>query len=151
MFGFTFLALLVLGAVVAVGLLFGRDWLFPTQWNEDLIPLVDEIQLDNGAEFAEPVPLEDLASAEYATVALEASFGDDWAAAFPQWRALGLASGSVDSAAIADTVVAWRPVVYDADAGVIYRAERADRHRGGAGRRRRHVGGAGRADRDRRL
>ncbi|MEQ8439745.1 MAG: hypothetical protein RIB65_19800 [Ilumatobacter fluminis] len=122
LFGFTFLAFVVVAGVVAVGLLFGRDWLFPTQWNEELIPLVDEIQLENEAEFAEPVPVEDLSGGDYAAKALEATFGDDWAAAFPQWRALGLASGSVDAPTIVDTVVAWRPAVYDADAGVIYRS-----------------------------
>ena len=126
LFGFTFLALIVVAGVVAVGLLFGRDWLFPTQWNEELIPLVDEIQLENDAEFAEPVPVDDLSGADYTAKALEATFGDDWAAAFPQWRALGLASGSVDSPEIVDTVVAWRPAVYDADAGVIYRANAAE-------------------------
>ena len=121
--GFIVLAVVAVGALVAIGLLFGRDWLFPTQWDEELIPLVDEIQLDRGSEFAEPVPVEDLSGGEYAAAALEATFGDDWAASFPQWRALGLASGSVDSPAIADTVVAWRSAVYDADAGVIYRAD----------------------------
>ena len=124
--GFTFLAFVVVAGLVAVGLLFGRDWLFPTQWDEALIPLVDEIQLEQGSEFAEPVPVDDLTGGEYAAAALEAAFGDDWAAAFPQWRALGLASGSVDSPAIVDTVVAWRPAVYDAEAGVIYRAAGVD-------------------------
>jgi hypothetical protein len=125
-FGRTFLALLLLAALVASALVFGRSLLFPQEWNAELTPYVDRIQNRTALEFTEVVDLEVLPDAEYADIALVVAVGDDWASRLAEWRALGIASGASSSDDITQAVVALRPAVYDSVTNIIYRAENAD-------------------------
>ena len=51
MFSRTMLALLLIGGLVAAALVFGRQYLFPTEWDQSLTPIVDDIQKEHGVEF----------------------------------------------------------------------------------------------------
>ena len=101
MFGRTLLAFVVVGAVIASALVFGRSYLFPTGWDATLTPIVDAIQEATGTEFDQTVALEAQSANEYAGNLLEFTLGSDWVANVPQWRALGLVEGDVSPDAVA--------------------------------------------------
>jgi hypothetical protein len=124
-FGHTFLALVVLATVIGGALVFGRSFLFPTQWDAGLTATVESIQERRGAEFPETVPLRVAPDSEYAALALEAWFGTEWSARLPEWRALGIATGAAESPAVVAAVVEWRPAFYDPLTDEIVRAESA--------------------------
>ena len=116
----------LLAAAAAVAVFFGRDLLFPTQWDSSLTPLVDDVQVARGQDFTDTVPLRVVDDEEYVSVALSTVLGDDWAELLPQWRALGIANGGATADATTAAVVAWRPAIYDPEAETIYRAASAD-------------------------
>jgi hypothetical protein len=113
LFARTLLALFLLGGAVAAALTLGKSYLFPTEWDSALTPIVNQIQEERGGEFVETVPLDVLPAQEYAPIVLELDVGTEWADRMPEWRALGVASGSADSADISAAVVAWRPAIFD--------------------------------------
>lgn len=113
MFGRSLLAFIVLGGLVAAALLFGRSYLFPTEWDARLTPIVDEIQLARGADFPAEVPLVEHPSAEYGTLVTNAVLGEDWLTRLPEWRALGIAGGDGAPADVAMRFARIYPAFYD--------------------------------------
>jgi hypothetical protein len=124
--GRSLMFIVLLGAAAAAAVFFGRDLLFPTQWDSSLTPLVDEVQVARGQDFTDTVPLSVLDDEEYVSVALSTVLGDDWAEMLPQWRALGIANGGATADTTTAAVVAWRPTIYDPETETIYRASSAD-------------------------
>ena len=110
-FGRSLLAIMLLGGAVAAALIFGRSYLFPTQWDAELTPYVDQIQEARDAEFEDTVSLTILPDGEYAAIALEIAVGPQWADELPAWRALGIATGGESSDAIHRAVIQWRPAL----------------------------------------
>jgi hypothetical protein len=115
--------IILLAAAAGAAMFFGRDLLFPTQWDSSLTPLVDQIQTERGAEFSETVPLRVVDDDEYAAVAMSSALGESWADRLPQWRALGIANGGASAQEVTSAIVAWRPAIYDATTDTIYQAE----------------------------
>ncbi|HEY3486269.1 MAG TPA: hypothetical protein VGK49_12845, partial [Ilumatobacteraceae bacterium] len=111
------LVVVVLGGLVAAALVFGRQYLFPSEWEKELLPTVETLQDTTGTEFDEPVNIRILDEATYGAQLLEAEFGQDWVSQVPRWRALGLATGepTVDSAAA--VAGDWWPARYDVITG----------------------------------
>ena len=126
MFGRTLLVVLVIGGAIAASLVFGRAYLFPTKWNPELTPIVDEIQLAAGAEFEHTVLLVVQPADEYAVTVARLTLGETWTTRVAEWRALGLASGDPTSATVGAALVPRSPVVFDPAADTIYRSADAD-------------------------
>jgi len=122
LFGRGVLALLGMAALIALALIFGRSYLFPTEWDAELTPLVDEIQETNGEEFDHAVPLVAQPADVYAGTVLGLTIGDSWVSDVPEWRALGLAVGETTPETVGSEVALARPVVYDPATETIYRS-----------------------------
>ena len=117
--------------------MFGRDYLFPEDWNKDVVPAVEALQQRSGLEFTDPVPVNTLPEAEYAAKVAGFVFGPglgaEWQPSIPRWRALGLVDGD-------PTVESVNGIVQRVDAGVLRSGRPADlpqrqRHRSVAARR----------------
>lgn len=121
MFGRTLLALITLGALVGAALYFGRSYLFPAEWDPELVPIVDELEAARGAELDRTVPLIAQPAAEYAATLVDA-LGEGWQERLPQWRALGLAGPDVTVEDVGAALAARWPAYYDADRDTIYRS-----------------------------
>lgn len=119
-FGRSMLAVILIAGMVAGALKFGRPLLFPTEWDEELIPIVSEIETEQGVEFAEPVAFVRTDQAELAQRALESTSGTDWVDQVPQWRALGLATGEPTIESVGSAIVGSASVWYDSSTNTIY-------------------------------
>jgi hypothetical protein len=126
LFGRTLLAFLLIGGLIAVSLVFGRAYLFPTEWDASLTPIVDAIQEERGAEFDHTVALVVQPRDEYAATVLELTIGDQWIERVPEWRAAGLAAGDPTAAAVATVLATATPVVYDPASDTIFQTADAD-------------------------
>jgi hypothetical protein len=126
MFSRTLLALSVIGLAVAGALYFGRQYLFPTEWDQSLTPIVDDIQNDRGVEFEHTVGLVEQPSADYALTIGRLVVDDGWLEHVPVWRALGLTTGEPTADGIAPALASARLAVYDPDADRIYMSADAD-------------------------
>jgi hypothetical protein len=120
MFSRTMLALFVIGGLIAAALVFGRRYLFPTEWDQSLTPIVDDIQNERGVEFDHTVGLVEQPSADYALTIGRLVVDDSWLAQVPVWRALGLTTGEPTVDGVAPALAANRLAVYDPDADRIY-------------------------------
>jgi hypothetical protein len=120
LFSRTMLALFAIGLLVAGAFYFGREYLFPTEWDPALTPIVDDIQNERSVEFDHTVGLVKQPSADYALTIGRLVVADDWLAQVPVWRALGLTTGEPTADGIAPALAATRLAVYDPDADRIY-------------------------------
>jgi hypothetical protein len=124
-FGKLILAMFVLAGLVGAALLYGRDYLFPEDWDKSVVPAVDALQLSSGLEFAEPVTVNTLPSVEYSARVSGFMFGAvldaEWPTAIPRWRALGLVDGEPTVESVSAAVSTWKPAYYDPADGQIYR------------------------------
>ena len=107
------LVIVVLGGVIGASLLFGRSYLFPTEWDPALTPIVDEIQIARGSDFVEPIDLVIQTEAEYAATFAALFVPGGWEAQLPAWRALGIASGDPTIESVGASLAAARPAVFD--------------------------------------
>jgi hypothetical protein len=119
-FGRTLLVLLGIGGLIAAALVFGRPYLYPTEWDPTLTPIVDEIQTERGLEFEHTVGLVAQPAAEYAQSVGRLTFDDAWLDSVPMWRALGIAIGEPSIDSVGAALSARRLAVYDPDADRIY-------------------------------
>ncbi len=114
-----FMTVLVLGGLVAAGVVFGQPYLFPGEWDDATAPYAEAVESVRGVEFVEPLTITALSPAEFAarlTSELAPTSPDDVA----EWRALGLASGAVDEASLARQLTGWQDAVYSATDGQVY-------------------------------
>lgn len=123
--GRSILAILVLGALIAGALVFGRTYLFPTEWDARLTPIVDDIQLANGIEFDEAVALIEQPVADYGTRVTEWVLGPGWDERLPEWRALGIAGGEGARSEVESRFAAMYPAFYDPAADAIFLSDSA--------------------------
>ena len=124
-FGKVVLVLFLIVGLVGAALMFGRDYLFPEDWDKDVVPAVEALQLRSGLEFTDPVPVVTLSETEYAAKVASVVFGPglsaEWQASIPRWRALGLVDGEPTLDSVNGVVSAWMPAFYDPTDGQIYR------------------------------
>jgi hypothetical protein len=125
-FGKVVLVLILLAGIVAGALMYGRDYLFPEDWNKEVVPAVEALQLRSGLEFKDPVPVNTLSEAEYAAKVagfiFGPSLGAEWQPSIPRWRALGLVDGDPTLESVNGVVSAWMPAFYDPADRQIYRS-----------------------------
>ncbi len=107
------LAILVLGGVIGAALLFGRSYLFPTEWDPALTPIVDDIQAARGSDFVEPIDLVVQPETEYAATFAALFVRGGWEEQLPAWRAIGIASGDPTTESVAASLAVARPAVFD--------------------------------------
>jgi hypothetical protein len=107
------LVLVLLAGAVAASLTVGRDYLFSDEWAAELDDPVAEVQAAKGAEFLQTVPLTDQAADEFAGTVSRVMLGDEPNVRISVWRALGVASGDIDPAAVGAALVTTQPAVFD--------------------------------------
>lgn len=125
MFARSLLAFVVIGGLIAGALVFGRSLLFDTSWDAQLTPIVNDIEAERG-QFDHAVPLVVVPAAELGDRLRAATIGEDWAERVPEWRALGLATGSPDPASVGAALAATTTAVYDPTGDQIYQLEGVD-------------------------
>src|SRR5690606_18495465 len=97
--GRVMLTFMVVAGAVAAALTVGRTYLFPADWSDELVPVVDEIEAARGVEFDDVVDVVEQPPAAYGASVSQAVFGPDPTTRVAVWRALGVATGEVDAAA----------------------------------------------------
>ncbi|HSP29032.1 MAG TPA: hypothetical protein VLN74_10830, partial [Ilumatobacteraceae bacterium] len=111
--------LVVLGGLVAAGVVFGRPYVFPGEPDSATAPYADAVEAERGVAFAEP-----LAIVAESTGDFSMRLGSQLAPVSPdelaQWRALGLASGLVDDTTLADQLAGWQDALYSTVDGQVY-------------------------------
>ena len=114
-----FATLVVLGGLVAAGVVFGQPYLFPSDWDGTTAPYAETVESVRGVEFVEPLAISAEPSAEFAlrlTAQVAATSPEEAA----EWRALGLATGVVDDATLAPQLAGWQDAVYSGADGQVY-------------------------------
>ena len=111
--------LVVLGAIVAAGIVFGRPYLFPDDSAENAKPYATAVESVTGSEFAEPLTVTAEPTTTYQPRSTTQLVGD-FAEQVPTWRALGLATGDVTEAGMVELVEGWEPAMYSTVDGQIY-------------------------------
>jgi hypothetical protein len=125
MLGRSLLAFVVIAGLVAGALVFGRSLLFDTEWDAQMTPIVNEIEAERGP-FDHAVPLVAVPAAELGQRLLDTTIGDAWVERVPEWRALGIAAGSVDAASVGAALAESTTAVYDPVGDRIYQLEGID-------------------------
>jgi hypothetical protein len=110
---------LILAGLVAGGLVFGQEYLFPSDWDDATAPYAEAVESATGVEFAEPLSIVAEPTAEFAS-RLQRQFATVTPEELAQWRALGLASGTVDDATIARQLTGWQDALYSTIDGQVY-------------------------------
>lgn len=114
----------VLAGLVAAGVVYGRQYLLPSEWDSTAQPYAVAVEDGLGAEFVEPIAVIAEPSEDF-TSRLAAELTGDWSAQQPMWRALGLLSGPATPEAVAIVLEGWQDAVYSSEDGQVY-------HDGGA-------------------
>lgn len=114
-----FATLVVLGGLVAAGVVFGRPYLFPSDWDAMTAPYADSVETVRDVDFVEPLTVVGEPTAEY-TAHLAADLATVPPEVQPQWRALGLLSGASSTAATAESLTGWRDAFYSPVDGQVY-------------------------------
>ncbi|MGB0112445.1 MAG: hypothetical protein WBP59_04445 [Ilumatobacteraceae bacterium] len=113
------MVLVVLGGLVAAGIVFGRPYLFPDDWDGAAAPFVEEVETGLGLEFVEPLTIVAEPTAEFNLRAAQQLHGE-LVETQPQWRALGLAVGDPSPEQTAALLTGTRSALYSTDDGQIY-------------------------------
>ena len=112
--------LLFIAAVVSAGVIFGRPYLFPAEWEDNALPYAEAIEEARGTEFVEPVLLTAQDNAVHRDLVSEQLLGDAQEQ-MPMWRSLGLAGpDATDDASLRDLTAAQSPVLYSTADGQVY-------------------------------
>ncbi|MFN3258849.1 MAG: hypothetical protein ACE37B_24460 [Ilumatobacter sp.] len=113
------LALIVLAGLIAGGLVFGREYLFPEEWDESARAYADDIEAIRGVDFVEPLLIVSEPTADY-----RARVGDEllgtWEQSLPMWRSFGLAAGGTDRQVLDSLIEARSPARYSRADGQVY-------------------------------
>jgi hypothetical protein len=111
--------LVVLGGLVAAGVVIGGPYLFPSDWDAATAPYADAVEAGRGVDFAEPLSIVAEPTSAF-TTRLQAELAPTSPEELAQWRALGLASGIVDDASLSSQVAGWQDAVYSTIDGQVY-------------------------------
>jgi hypothetical protein len=120
------LVIIILGAVIGAALMFGRSYLFPTEWDPALTAIVDDIQVARGEDFVEPIDLVVQPEAEFAATFAAMFIPGGWEDQLPAWRALGIAGGEPTPESVAASVMSAQPALFDPASEVIVQLADAD-------------------------
>lgn len=113
------LVLIILGGLVAAGIVFGRPYLFPEEWDESSKTFADDIEAVRGIEFVEPLIVTAEPAATYRTRVGDQLLGS-WEAHMPMWRSLGLAAGGTERGVLDSLIVDRSPAIYSTIDGQVY-------------------------------
>jgi len=111
--------LVVLGGLVAAGVVFGQPYLFPGDWDEATAPYAEAVEEVRGFEFVEPLAITAEPTAQFAG-RLQTQLAPTSPEELAEWRALGLANGVVDDATLSQQLTGWQDSVYSTDDGQVY-------------------------------
>ena len=112
--------LLFIAAVVSAGIIFGRPYLFPAEWEDNALPYAEAIEARRGREFVEPIRLIGQDNSAHRDLVSEQLLGDAQAN-MPIWRSLGLAGpDATDDASLRDLTSVQSPVLYSTSDGQVY-------------------------------
>ncbi len=115
--------LVLLAGLVAGGAYAAKKYYFDLQWKQDLKPLAESVGQQRGLSWDHAVAVVDLDHNEYA-LKLAGSMLDVTSARATtlgsEWRAMGLAQGSIDLVAIGSAATADQPAFYDPVDAKIY-------------------------------
>jgi hypothetical protein len=110
---------LVLGGIVVAGVVFGQDYLFPREWDDTTVPYAEAVEAASGVPFTEPLSIIAEPTAEFAA-RLQTELASVSPEELAQWRALGLASGTVDETTLATQLSGWQDATYSTLDGQVY-------------------------------
>ena len=110
---------MVLGGLVAAGIVLGRPYLFPEGWDAAAEPYAGAVEAVTGAEYPERFLLVAEPTAGY-TDRMSNTLTGDWTAEAPQWRALGLVSGEANAENVTLLLEGWHHAVHDRSDGQVY-------------------------------
>ncbi|RLE23034.1 MAG: hypothetical protein DRJ50_06795 [Actinobacteria bacterium] len=111
--------LLVLGGLVAAGIVFGRPYLFPENFDESTDPHAGTVQDVTDTEFADPVVVTAEPTPDY-TARLIGELTGEWQPQQAQWRALGLLNGPNPEEVVSDLLAGWQDALYSTEDGQVY-------------------------------
>jgi hypothetical protein len=111
--------LVVLGGLVAAGVILGQPYLFPGEWDTATAPYADAVEAGRGVEFAEPLAIVAEPTAEFGT-RLRAQLAPESAEELTQWRSLGLVSGLVDDSTLVRQLTGWQDAIFSTSDGQVY-------------------------------
>ena len=113
------LVLIVLGGLIAAGVVFGRPYLFPDEWDPSAAPYAQNIEEIRGLEYVEPLVVVAEPTAAYRTRVGDQLLGS-WETQLPMWRALGLAAGGVERSVLDSLIENRSPALYSEADGQVY-------------------------------
>jgi hypothetical protein len=114
-----FATLVVLGGMVAAGVVLGQPYLFPGDWDSATAPYADAVEAGRGVAFSEPLAIVAEPTAEFGT-RLRAQLAPESAEELTQWRAFGLVSGLVDDDTLVRQLTGWQDALYSTSDGQVY-------------------------------
>ena len=113
------LTLVVLGGLVAAGIVYGRPYLSPSDWDATTEPYAEAVEAARGVEFAEAITISAEPTPDY-TVRLVGELAPDWTGDEAMWRALGLLNGAATQSNVAELLVGWQDAHYSTTDGQVY-------------------------------
>ena len=119
-FGRSVIAIFLIAGLIGAALLFGRRYLFPTEWDVRLVPAVDAAQLERGVEFTSATPVVEQPRSRFGLTMSEVVLGNGWTERLPEWRALGLATGATTEETVATRMASLRVAIFDPATATIY-------------------------------
>ena len=113
------LTLVVLGGLIAAGVVFGGPYLSPSDWDATTEPYAEAVETARGVDFAEPITASVEPTPDY-TLRLVGELAPDWTSDEAMWRALGLLNGAASQANVAELFVGWQDALYSTTDGQVY-------------------------------
>jgi hypothetical protein len=113
------LTLVVLAGLVAAGVVFGRPYLSPSDWDATAEPYAATVQAVRGVGYREPITVSAEPTTDF-TLRLVGEFAPDWNDDEAMWRSLGLLNGAASQAKVAELLAGWQDAMYSTTDGQVY-------------------------------
>lgn len=116
------LVLLLLAGLVAAGIIYGRPYLFPEEWDESAREYASNIEEIRGVSYTVPLLVIEEPTGDYRARVGNQLLGD-WEDQERMWRAVGLSSGGTEREVLDELIVERsRALYYEADGQVYHDA-----------------------------
>ncbi|MEM1333513.1 MAG: hypothetical protein AAGG08_08660, partial [Actinomycetota bacterium] len=115
----------VLIALIAGAFVFGRPYLFPSDWDETTKPFADAVEEARGAPIEQAFSVIETLPRPF-EIGHDANVFGDWADDVPMWRALGLAAPDVRASANSQFVMERSGAYYSPTDGQVYTSSLTD-------------------------